>query len=111
MNNTYTLHDLRPIRIKVKLSKDELRQLFDFVGRADALPNRILLARACIEFMIKKRLDYLRKITMSQKLYTVSFSGQDAWFMMVILNNIKPNGQWEENVIRKISWEINRQTV
>jgi hypothetical protein len=109
----YTLKQLKPVTTKLKLSHEELKTFYAFMARIDFLPDRIkldniIIIRALIEFMIKKRLEYQRKLLGMKRQYTISLNAIDSFFIIALLTKIETSNEWERNIIRRVCSEINR---
>jgi hypothetical protein len=101
-------------KIKLKLSLAQLRTLTFYLGayaKADSMVTNDLLTMACVEFGIKRNMQYNQKLLMPKKNYKLSLTVMETYFLNEILTTTQTSDPWVQNLIESICWEINRQTV
>ena len=90
-----------PFKCKIKLSFSELKALNDMLGRIEYEPS--LERRALLEWAIKERMDYTRKLINRKKDYTLTLNAQHAHMLTYALWLVYLTADtYEQVIVRKI---------
>lgn len=95
-----------PFKCKIKLSWQELRAVSEMLGRVRH--GQSLECRALIEWSIKKRMEYIRKLMSSKKEYIITLNAQDAHAATTILGNAALHDEYERVLAYKIEDQVAR---
>jgi hypothetical protein len=101
-------------KIKLKLSLAQIQALTGYLGAYAKMDERVtndLLMMGCVEFAIKKNLQYYQRILVPRKDYRISLTVMESYFLNEVLSSIQTSDPWMQNLVRSICWEIDRQTV
>lgn len=101
-----------PFKCKIKLSFFELQSLNTLLGLTPFL-NRNLETLAAMEWAIKKRMDYTRRLISRKKEFTLTFNALDALMLKNVLGSIfivAQNWPYERVLINKLLGELERIT-
>ena len=96
----------RPFKCKIKLSWQELRAVNEIIGRVRH--GQPLERRALMEWAIKKRMEYIRKLMSCKKENMITLNAQDAWAITTILSNATLYDEYEEVLAIKIEDRVAR---
>lgn len=100
----------REIKIKLKLSYNEVSTLFQMLNRHVIVSGNRLQKSAIAEYIIKKHLELNRKIVARKDQYSIKFTATDAYFFKLFARDIEIQDQWEHNTILRIMMEIDRKS-
>ncbi len=96
----------RPFKCKIKLSWHELRVLNEIIGRVRH--SQPLKRRAMMEWAIKKRMEYIRKLMSRKKEYVITLNAIDAWAAITIIRNATLCDEYEMVLVIKIEDHVAR---
>ncbi len=96
-----------PFRCKIKLSWQELKSINEMLGRIEHEPG--LEYRALMEWAIKKRMEYTRKLLNRKREYNFTLNAQDAnQLTHALWCNFAHADLYERTIIHKITEAVDR---
>lgn len=100
----------KEIKVKLKLSSDELHSLMMIMKRSSIMSGSKLQKCAVAEFVISQHIKISRKIVQRKQQYSLTWTATEAYMFRLFTQDLITQDIWEQNVILRILMEIDRKS-